>query len=69
MPGQKIIHLAKKGSSSSFLNPGFRRFSTAIPMPPRLFSETREGQPKMFLPALFVFGPAFLPGQQRNGFK
>jgi len=30
MPGQKSIHLAKKGGGPSFLNAGFRRFSPAI---------------------------------------
>jgi len=39
MPGQKNMRLAKKGSGSSFLNAGFRRFSPAIP-PPHLFAET-----------------------------
>jgi len=43
MPGQKIIRLAKKDGSSSFLNAGFRRFSPVIPLPPRLFAETKEG--------------------------
>jgi len=43
MPGQKIIRLAKKGGSSSFLNAGFRRFSPVIPLPPRLFAETKKG--------------------------
>jgi hypothetical protein len=60
MPGQKIIRLAKKGGSSSFLNAGFRRFSPVIPLPPRLFAETKKGQFKRFLPALFGFGACFL---------
>jgi hypothetical protein len=60
MPGQKIIRLAKKGGGSSFLKAGFRRFSPVIPLPPRLFAETREGEFRRFLPALFVFGACFL---------
>jgi hypothetical protein len=43
MPGQKIIRLAKKGGGSSFLKAGFRRFSPVIPLPPRLFAETKRG--------------------------
>jgi hypothetical protein len=43
MPGQKIIRLAKKGGGSSFLNAGFRRFCPLIPLPPRLFAETKQG--------------------------
>jgi hypothetical protein len=43
MPEQKIIRLAKKGGGSSFLNAGFRRFSPVIPLPPRLFAETKRG--------------------------
>jgi hypothetical protein len=56
MPGQKSIRLAKKGGGSSFLNAGFRRFSSAIPWPPRLFAETKKGELKRFSPALFGFG-------------
>jgi hypothetical protein len=56
LPGQKSIRLAKKGGGSSFLNAGFRRFSPVIPLPPRLFAETRQGEFRRFLPALFVFG-------------
>jgi hypothetical protein len=44
LPGQKSIRLAKKGGYSSFLNAGFRRFSPAIPWPPRLFAETKKGE-------------------------
>jgi hypothetical protein len=43
LPGQKSIRLAQKGGDSSFLDAGFRRFSTAIPWPPRLFAETKKG--------------------------
>jgi hypothetical protein len=56
LPGQKGIRLAKKGGDPSFLNAGFRRFSPVIPLPPRLFAETRPGRFRRFLPALFVFG-------------
>jgi len=61
LPGQKSIRLAKKGGSSSFLNAGFHRFSPVIPWPPRLFAETKKGEPKRFLPALFGFGACFFP--------
>jgi hypothetical protein len=44
MPGQKSIRLAKKGGIPSFLNAGFRRFSPADPLPPRLFAETKMGE-------------------------
>jgi hypothetical protein len=43
MPGQKSIRLAKKGGGSSFPDAGFRRFSPAISLPPRLFAETKRG--------------------------
>ena len=56
LPGQKIMPLAKKGGGSSFLRAGFRRFSPAIPLPPRLFAETKKGDSLSFRPALFVFG-------------
>jgi hypothetical protein len=59
MPGQKIIRLVKKGGGSSFLNAGIRRFSPVIPLPPRLFAETRQGELRRFLPALFVFDACF----------
>jgi len=60
MPGQESIRLAKKGGDSSFLCAGFRRFSPAVPLPPRLFAETRGVEPARFLPALFGFGACFL---------
>jgi hypothetical protein len=44
MPGQKSIRLAKKGGGSSFSDAGFRRFRSAIPLPPRLFAETKRGK-------------------------
>jgi hypothetical protein len=59
MPGQKSIRLAKKGGGPSFLHAGFRRFSPALPLPPRLFTETKEGQLRRLLPALFGFGACF----------
>jgi hypothetical protein len=66
MPGQKIIRLVKKGGGSSFLNAGFRRFSPVIPLPPRLFAETKKGDLRRFLPALFVFGACFLARATRK---
>jgi hypothetical protein len=42
MPGQKSIRLAKKGGASSFPDAGFRRYSPVIPLPPRLFAETKR---------------------------
>jgi hypothetical protein len=66
LPGQKSIRLPKKGGGSSFLNAGFRRFSPAIPLPPRLFAETKERQLKRFLPALFGFGACFLARATRK---
>jgi hypothetical protein len=59
MPGQKSIRLARKGGGSSFPDPGFRRFSPVIPLPPRLFAETKRGESGRFLPALFGFGACF----------
>jgi hypothetical protein len=67
MPGQKSIRFAQKGGEPSFPESGFRRFSPGIPLPPHLFAETKKGELGRFLPALFVFAPAFLPGQQGNG--
>jgi len=67
MPGQKSIRFAKKGGEPSFPKAGFRRFSPGIPLPPHLFAETKRGELGGFLPALFVFAPVFLPGQQGNG--
>jgi hypothetical protein len=63
MPGQKnpAFRGTQKGGSSSFLNAGFRRFSPVIPLPPRLFAETRQEEFRRFLPALFVFGACFFP--------
>jgi hypothetical protein len=71
LPGQKspAFRGTKKGGGSSFLNAGFRRFSPVIPLPPRLFAETRKGEFKKFLQPFLSSAPAFFPGQQRNGFK
>jgi hypothetical protein len=66
LPGQKSIRLVKKGGGSSFLNAGFRRFSPAIPLPPRLFAETRKRELRRFLPALFGFGACFLARATRK---
>jgi hypothetical protein len=58
-PGKKSFPAfrgTKKGGGSCFLNAGFRRFSPVIPLPPRLFAETRQGEFIRFLPALFGFG-------------
>jgi hypothetical protein len=59
MPGQKNMRLAKKGSDSSFPDAGFRRFSPGIPLSPRLFAETKKGEPRRLLPALFGFDACF----------
>ena len=66
MPGQKSIRLAKKGGGSSFLHAGFRRFSPAIPLPPRLFAETKRGDLGGISRPFLASAPAFLPGQQEN---
>jgi hypothetical protein len=66
MPGQKSIRLAKKGGGSSFPNAGFRRFSPAIPWPPRLFAETKWKEHRRLLPALFGFGACFLARATRK---
>jgi hypothetical protein len=60
MPGQESIRLVKKGGGSSFPDAGFRRFSPAMPQPPRLFAETWIMGLWRFLPALFDFGACFL---------
>ena len=67
MPGQKSIRLAKKGGGSSFPDAGFRRFSPAIPLPPRLFAETKRGDMGGISRPFLASAPAFLPGQQENG--
>jgi len=66
LPGQKSIRLAKKGGGSSFPNAGFRRFSPAIPWPPRLFAETKWKEHRRLLPALFGFGACFLARATRK---
>jgi hypothetical protein len=66
MPGQKSIHLAKKGGGRSFLNAGFRRFSPAISLPPHLFAETKRGNFEGFSRHFLASAPAFLPGQQED---
>jgi len=66
LPGQKSIRLAKKGGGSSFPEAGFRRFRPAIPWPPRLFAETKRGELRRFLPALFGFGACFLARATRK---
>jgi hypothetical protein len=68
-PGKKAFPAfrgTKKGGDSSFLNAGFRRFSPVSPLPPRLFAETREGEFRRFLPALFVFGACLFARATRN---
>jgi hypothetical protein len=66
MPGQESIRLAKKGGGPSFLNAGFRRFSPAVPWPPRLFAETKRGDLGGISRPFLASAPAFLPGQQEN---
>jgi len=58
-PDKKAFASPKKGGDSSFPDAGFRRFSPAAPLPPRLFAETKKGGPARFLPALFGFGACF----------
>jgi hypothetical protein len=68
-PGKKAFPAfrgTKKGGGSSFPNAGFRRFSPVIPLPPRLFAETKERRLKRFLPALFGFGACFLARATRK---
>jgi hypothetical protein len=66
LPGQKSIRLVKKGGGSSFLNAGFRRFSPVIPLPPRLFAETKKGELGRLLPTLFGFGACFFARATRR---
>ena len=66
LPGQKSIRLAKKGGGSSFPDAGFRRFRPVTPLPPRLFAETKRGEIRRFLPALFGFGVCFLARATRK---
>jgi len=66
LPGQKSMRLAKKGGGLSFPNAGFRRFSPAIPLPPRLFAETERGELLRFLPILFGFGAHFFSRATRR---
>jgi hypothetical protein len=66
MPGQESIRLAKKGGGSSFLNAGFCRFILVVSQPPRLFAETKMGEPGRFLPALFGFGACLLARATRR---
>jgi hypothetical protein len=66
MPGQKSMRLAKKGSGSSFPDVGFCHFSQVIPLPPRLFTETKRGGLARFLPTLFGFGACFLTQATRK---
>jgi hypothetical protein len=67
LPGQKSIRLAKKGGGSSFPDAGFSRLSPAVPLPPRLFAETKRGNLNGFSRPFLASAPAFLPGQQENG--
>jgi hypothetical protein len=66
MPGQESLRPAKKSGGSSFLNEGFRRFSPAIPLPLRLFAETKGGDLGGNSRPILASAPAFLPGQQEN---
>jgi hypothetical protein len=66
MPGQESIRLAKKGGEPYSLNAGFRRFSLAIPLPPRLFAEAKRRQLERTVPALFGFGACFLTRATRK---
>jgi hypothetical protein len=66
MPWQKSIRLAKKGSDPPFRDAGFRRFSSRIPLPPRLTPETKRGEPRGFRPALFGFSACFFARATRK---
>jgi hypothetical protein len=59
MPGQESIRLAKKGGDSSCPDAGFCRFGSVIPLPPRLFAETKREEQERILTALFGFGACF----------
>jgi len=67
MPGEESIRLAKKGGDPAFPDAGFRRFSPAIPSPPRLFAETKRENSIGFSRPFLASGPAFLPGQPGSG--
>jgi len=72
LPGKKspAFRGTKKGGGSSlFPEAGSRRFSPAVPLPPRLFAEPKRGKGGRFIPALFGFGVCFLAGQQGGRFK
>jgi len=60
------MRLAKKGGDPAFPDAGFRRFSPAIPLAPRLFAETKRGEFNRVLPALFGFGACFLTRATRK---
>jgi len=66
LPGQKSIRLAKQDGGSPFPEAGIRRFSPANPLPPRLFVETKKGDPVWFLPALFGLNACFLARATRK---
>jgi len=62
MAGQKSIRLAKKDGDPSFPKAGFRRFSPAIPLPPRRFEETKRGDLGVILLTLTLTPILFLKG-------
>jgi hypothetical protein len=69
-PGKKAFPAfrgTKKGGGSSFPGAGFRRFSPAIPLPPRLFAESKWRDLAGISQPFLASAPAFLPGQQENG--
>jgi hypothetical protein len=66
LPGQQSIHLTNKGGVSSFPDAGFRRFSPAVPLPPRLFAESKREKGGRFIPALFAFGACFFARATRR---
>jgi hypothetical protein len=64
VPGQKSFASSKKAAVPFFPDAGSRRFSRVIPLPPRLFEETKRKVREGFPPAFFGLGACFLPGQQ-----
>ena len=68
MPGQKSIRLAKKGGNSPFPDAGFCRFTTGIPLSPRLFAEMKRGEPGKGTPGPFCLRRLLsCPGNKQMG--
>jgi len=57
MPGQKRIHLAKKGSGPSFPNADFRRCQPSYPvLAASLCGKEAKRNREGLIPSIFVFG-------------